>query len=97
MVRSYDLHQIDEPCKLEKSEFINFSGLELKLALLFGLKQLYMEYISNNYNDPGSSEKMGNRIALWMIEQRRGFIMLENNLLKYFLQPCGQLEMRQLF
>jgi hypothetical protein len=83
---------IDEPGKLEKEDFINFSGLELKLNLLFGLKQLYMDHISNNYNDPGSSEKEEYRIALWMIEQRRGFIMLENNLLQYFLQPGGQPE-----
>lgn len=70
---------IDHIEKLEEQDFTNYSALELKLNLLFGLKTLYKDYIDRNYNDKESKQNI--KLAYWMIQQRKGIIFLENNLL----------------
>ncbi|WP_158992499.1 hypothetical protein [Mucilaginibacter sp. L196] len=75
--------KIDRAEKLEADDFINYSALELKLSLLLGLKVKYRDYISKYYESPEFDINI--RLAMWMIKQRKGVIMVETALfLKYF-------------
>ena len=84
--------KIDALEKLNSSDFINYSAVELKLNLLFGLRTLYTDFIFNSIDqepDPISGISEGPRAvivqnhfnpvnqALWMIEQRRGLFFIE--------------------
>ena len=84
--------KIDALEKLESSDFINYSAVELKLSLLFGLRPLYTNYIYKSIDQEpepisGSPEGRGHFViqnnfnpvnqALWMIEQRRGLFFIE--------------------
>lgn len=86
IVRSNKIDQIE---KLQEQDFVNFSGLELKLSLLLGLRALFMNFISTVY------EKLYNghepvlevienvneiNASWWLINERRGFIMIETAL-----------------
>ena len=70
---------VDETEKLKEQDFINFSTAELKLSLLFGLKPLYRDFIINNISLPETATQI--RQAFWMIEERRGLILIETALL----------------
>jgi hypothetical protein len=72
--------RINEVEKLGEGDFINYSALELKLCLLFGLKATYRDYISINYENPDSAANI--KLALWMITQRRGLVLIETSMLK---------------
>jgi hypothetical protein len=79
----FDSGKIDHLEKLTEPDFINYSALELKLSLLFGLKAKYRDFIADNYNNATSDENI--KLAMWMIKQRRGLILVETCwLLKYF-------------
>jgi hypothetical protein len=84
-----DSEKIDRVEKLTQQDFINYAAVELKLCLLFGLKALYRNFISDLFagNDMNSAEI---KTALWMIEQRRGFIFIETSLLNYHTQKTEQ-------
>lgn len=51
-------------------DYIDYSALELKLSLLFSLKARYQNYLATQ----------NNKLALWLIEQRKGLIMIEADL-----------------
>jgi hypothetical protein len=75
--------KIDRIEKLNADDFINYSALELKMSLLLGLKVKYRDYISMHYESYMLDTNI--RLAIWMITQRKGVIMVETNLLlKYF-------------
>jgi hypothetical protein len=74
----FNSEAIDLAEKLTDKDFINFSAVELKLNLLFGLKNLYNNYIATNYDIPESSDTI--KLALWMIQQCKGFIFIETGL-----------------
>lgn len=78
----FNMEKVDHQEKLTAIDFINYSGLELKLGLLFGLKVQYKNYIIDCYQNTDEIDR-GNaiRLATWMIQQRKGFIFLETNLL----------------
>jgi hypothetical protein len=78
-----DSEKIDRAEKLTEQDFINYAAVELKLCLLFGLKALYKNFISGLFID-GNNDSPEIRTAMWMIEQRRGFIFLETSLLNYY-------------
>ncbi len=66
--------------KLSEADFINYSAIELKLGLLFGLKMQYQNYLVNYYSQDGISE-VEMQVSSWMIKQRKGLIFIETNLL----------------
>lgn len=71
--------KVDRIEKVKKQDFINYSTLELKLFLLCGLRIQYLNYISKNYNVKENGENI--KLAQWMIQQRRGVIVIETGLL----------------
>lgn len=77
----FNSEAINEREKLHTKDFINYSALELKLCLLFGLKLHYCDYISAYYDPFG--DQLNIRLALWMIVRRKGFILIETKLLQY--------------
>ena len=72
--------EIDKREKLTTSDFIQYAAIELQLSLLFGLKILYKNYISLNYEIPENTTNI--KLAMWMISQRRGVFFIETGLLK---------------
>lgn len=86
--------RIDWLEKIRKQDFINYSALELKLFLLFGLRIQYLNYISYSLQgSPGYTETHTEEMALaqWMIRQRRGVIMIETGLLFRFVNHIPEL------
>jgi hypothetical protein len=75
----FNSSKIDHLEKLGEQDFINYSAIELKLNLLFGLKVAYKNFIADNYNNTQASDDI--KLALWLIQERRGFIFLETSLL----------------
>ncbi|CAD0007537.1 hypothetical protein [Flavobacterium chungangense] len=81
--------QINKKEKLHLNDFNNFSGIELKLNLLFGLKNIYSNFITSQLDIlKNSSEKQSDsdafktvQGALWFTEKRSGSILLESVLL----------------
>lgn len=74
--------KIDRIEKLEEKDFVNYSGLELKLNLLFGLRTVYRDFIlkaEDVYAAPDNNRYQ--QLALWFIQKRRGCIMVEMPLL----------------
>ena len=73
--------------KLSKTDFNNFSGLELKLSLLFGLKNIYNNFITtqfeteqNSIEDQLNSNKTIQKVY-WLKEKRKGCFLIETSLL----------------
>ncbi|RUT67876.1 hypothetical protein D0817_24070 [Flavobacterium cupreum] len=81
--------QINKKEKLNQYDFNNFSALELKLNLLFGLKNSYKNFISAGLDNQKSNiENLFNTTiyktiqkALWFSENRHGSLLLETVLL----------------
>jgi hypothetical protein len=78
-----DSEKIDSAEKLEQQDFIDYSAIDLKVCLLFGLKVQYKNFISELFAS-AIPESLEMSIALWLIEQRRGFIFLETSLLNFY-------------
>lgn len=85
---------INKKEKLNQHDFNNFSGLELKLNLLFGLKNMYKNFISARLDNQKSTiENLFNTTlyktiqkASWFTENRQGSLLLETVLLLKPLQ-----------
>jgi len=75
----FNSNKIDHLEKLNEQDFINYSAIELKLNLLFGLKVAYKNFIADSYDNTEADDAI--KLALWMIQVRCGFIFLETNLL----------------
>ncbi|NDI99690.1 hypothetical protein GWA97_11435 [Flavobacterium sp. LaA7.5] len=75
----FNSEKIDASEKLTYQDFINYSGIELKISLLFGLKILYKNFIASSIHT--IADNVFSRIAFWMITQRCGFIFIELPLL----------------
>ena len=72
----FDSAKIDALEKLTEQDFIDYSAFELKLNMLFGLRIHYRNFIVDNFE-----QKLEAKLALWMIQHRRGAILIENGLL----------------
>jgi hypothetical protein len=71
----FDSEKIERVEHLTENDFLNYSAIELKLNLLFGLKVIYRDYsVQATDNDHL-------RLALWLIQQRRGLLFIETGLL----------------
>jgi hypothetical protein len=94
--------QINKKEKLTETDFNNFSGFELKLNLLFGLKNIYANFITSQFET--TQNNADDRLNIfktlkktyWLKEKRNGAIFLETSLLlnqlKYNLEIVQQTE-----
>jgi hypothetical protein len=101
--------QINKKEKLHLNDFNNFSGIELKLNLLFGLRNIYSNFItskldilknnSENQSDIKAFKKI--REALWFTEKRNGSVLVESvlllNQLKFNLEIIQQNQVNHVF
>lgn len=83
----FQSNKINKKEKLSKTDFNNFSGLELKLNLLFGLKNIYTNFITtqfeasqNSIEDQLNSHKTIQKI-FWLKENRKGSFFIETSIL----------------
>ncbi len=67
----FNLKRINKQEHITAQDCIDYTTVELKLSLLFALKESYQNYLVDNKVD----------MALWMIRQRKGLICIETNLL----------------
>ncbi|MNK50305.1 hypothetical protein D3C87_691800 [compost metagenome] len=73
--------------KLSKTDCSNFSGFELKLNLLFGLKNIYNNFITTQFDTSQSSiedQLNANKTIqkiYWFKEKRKGNIFIETSIL----------------
>ncbi len=75
----FNTDQVDAQERIQQQDFINYAAVELKLNLLFGLEIQYQDYLVK----VGTNEKFKKESnqCVWMIQERKGFIFLETNLL----------------
>ncbi|WCT10023.1 hypothetical protein [Mucilaginibacter jinjuensis] len=78
----FNSKEIDKAEKLTEQDFINYSSIELKLNLLFGLKVAYKDFIAASYDNVANAGDIG--LALWLMQERKGFLLIETNLLAQF-------------
>ncbi|MEO9531959.1 MAG: hypothetical protein ABJG68_07470 [Crocinitomicaceae bacterium] len=64
---------------LSERDFDNYSGIELKLNLLLGIRAQYRNFIVSNFHDKTMSQKVSQ--AGWMMKERKGTILIESTLL----------------
>ncbi len=76
----FNAPKIDALEKLTIIDFDNYSAIELKLCLFFGLRMTYLNFIINNYSKHQQKDDL--RYAMWMITERKGSILVENCLLQ---------------
>lgn len=77
----FNSQHIDKVEKLHEQDFSDYSAIELKLSLLFGLKVLYRNYMISEHDR--QQEQVNLQLALWMIRQRKGLIFIETSMLKH--------------
>lgn len=78
----FDSSRVNRNEKIQESEFRNYSALELKLGLLFGLNPLYANFIASPKKDSLETEQQA--LAAWLIQERKGFILVETSLLRQY-------------
>lgn len=78
----FNSEKVDRVEKLTIADFTNYSTLELKLSLLFGLKTQYRDFITNNFELASCAHDL--KLAMWMIKERKGFILIETGLLSSY-------------
>jgi hypothetical protein len=76
----FDASKIDALERLTVTDFTNYSALELKMCLFFGLRITYLNFILSNYSKQHQSADI--KHALWMITERKGSILIENGLMQ---------------
>lgn len=74
---------IDKQEAIHEPDLISYTALELKMALLFGLKVQYHDFISENIHIEGNEVNI--QLALWLIQRRRGLFFIETALLQQAL------------
>ena len=72
---------VDKLEKLHASDFVNYSGIELKLSLLFGLNPLYRDFIVDYGSNNLETFNLEKRQAEWLITKRKGCLFIETNIL----------------
>ncbi len=81
----FDSQKVDQLGHISQIDFNNYSGLELRMNLLFGLNEVYKNFIAEIIEThqekitPKIKEKI--KLSYWMIENRKGVICIEPNLL----------------
>ncbi|NQY29153.1 MAG: hypothetical protein HRT69_06750 [Flavobacteriaceae bacterium] len=85
----FDSEKVDQLERITQIDFNNYSGLELRMNLLFGLNELYKNFMSEIIETnqesaiknitPEIKEQL--KLSCWMIENRKGVICIEPNLL----------------
>ncbi|HYG50808.1 MAG TPA: hypothetical protein VD905_07885 [Flavobacteriales bacterium] len=87
--------EIDLIEKISEQDICNYSALELKLSMLLGLKNVYKDFIALNSKPSWMDEDTGKimalpavaemGIALWMLKERKGLILIESRLLLQYI------------
>ncbi|PCI96270.1 MAG: hypothetical protein COB15_10900 [Flavobacteriales bacterium] len=85
----FDSQKVDQLERIAKEDFNNYSGLELRMNLLFGLNAVYKNFMSeiietdqnNTQKTTDSKTKEKIKLSCWMIQNRKGAICIEPNLL----------------
>jgi len=75
---------------LDTVDFINYSAVELKLNLLFGLKPLYCDFMENQFDETASAMEL--KLAIWMILERKGLLLIETGLLSPYVAVPASME-----
>lgn len=75
----FNSDEINLKYKLSKNDFNNYAASELKLSLLLGLQVVYENYIASLIENEEHSDLQ--KLAYWMIKQRKGLFFIEINLL----------------
>lgn len=75
----FNSEKMDAAEKLYRSDFISYSGPELSISLLFGLKMAYKEFIAL------PTDELERRVAFWLITQKKGLLLVEMPLLMSYL------------
>jgi hypothetical protein len=76
--------RMDQVECLSDLDFIQYSALELAAGLLLGLKLLYKEFIAYQLDNGGKQRDM--QLAWWMIQYRRGMMLMEKGLLLSYVR-----------
>ncbi|MEE1944504.1 hypothetical protein VRU48_05250 [Pedobacter sp. KR3-3] len=79
-----DSGKIDAIEKLKPIDFSNYAALELKLNLLFGLNAHYNSFVTSYFDEEQALAAI--RLSFWLSQYRKGFMMVERNLLLQQLQ-----------
>ncbi len=79
-----DSGKIDAVEKLKPVDFSNYAALELKLNLLFGLNAHYNSFVASYFDEEQALTAI--RLSFWLSQYRKGFMMVERNLLLQQLQ-----------
>ena len=79
----FNTARIDHLEKLRAQDFIDYSTVELKFSMLFGLKVLYRDFIAASQED--AARKQESQLAFWMIRERKGVILQERALLQQYV------------
>ncbi len=91
----FNSEKINRIERLTEKDFTNYSAIELKLCLLFGLKKIYHDFIEASLaeiafleehgGDPQKIAEIENNmnLAIWMIGKRKGMIMVETSLVRF--------------
>jgi len=75
---------------LDTIDFVHYSAIELKLSLLFGLKPLYCNFMENHFEETASA--MALKLAMWMIVERKGLLLIETGLLSPYVPVPASME-----
>ena len=83
----FDSNTIDYLERIKSQYFINYSTIELKLSLYLGFGIIYNDFIRKCNIDLSSDNQIITqveqqvKVALWLIQQKKGALFIETNLL----------------
>ncbi|MBL7726313.1 MAG: hypothetical protein JNM68_01455, partial [Dinghuibacter sp.] len=81
-----DVQRLDEAGNITSAHLVQYSTFELKLNLMFGLKPLYGNFISDHLHLPEFEQQV--KQLLWLVQERKGVIFIEWAVLQNSL-PAG--------
>lgn len=76
--------RMDKVENLGDLDFVQYSALELAAGLLLGLKLLYKEFIAYQFDTGGKQRDI--QQAWWMIQYKRGLILIEKGVLLSYVR-----------
>lgn len=82
--------KVDRMEKLMAIDFVNYAALELKMSLLLGLRALYRDFIANHFDRVERAIDL--KLAMWMIMERKGLLLIETGLLLPYTTIPSQAE-----
>lgn len=74
---------------LKETDFVNYTAIELKMAMFFGFQWVYMDFIRQNFEGDETLLKQ----AWWMILQRKGCLFIESSLVYQSGDYCPEADL----